>query len=154
MRIAVLLTLAALSGCGHVRLDEAVTAHNVYRLLLLEADGSFAPFYGSAHVDHAALPDAEYESAMEPYNVVGRALVVGKQAEQALHGALERCQAASDDECDLSRSAFACAADALASISHAYGQVQGGVALYAASAVAETQLRTLAAGAACEGVKQ
>lgn len=145
------IALVFLTGCGHVPLDNAITAHNVYRRMLIEASDAFTPIYaaaasGAMHNEE----DVDYEREMEPYNGVVRALRTGQEAEQVIHVALEHCIAMNDGSCDLASIGFACAATALDLLSDSFGQVKGGAPLFAAAAVLETQLRELAHGAACE----
>lgn len=151
MRPLQAIALVFLTSCGHVRLDSAITAHNVYRRMLVEASDAFTPIYASAASGamHNA-EDVDYEREMEPYNGVVRALRSGQEAEQVLHVALEHCIATNDGSCNLAAVGFACAASALDLLSDSFGQVKGGSALFAAAAVLETQLRELADGAACE----
>lgn len=144
--------LAFLTGCAHVRLDDAILAHNVYRRVLIEASDAFAPLYGAASSAAMSKPDAEYEAALKPYNGVARALDSGKHAEVAINFALKQCIADNDEQCDLARTGFACAATALEQLWHSYGQIPGGTSLYAVAAVAEQQLRALADGQPCQMV--
>lgn len=144
------IALVFLTGCGTVRLDDAISAHNVYRQLLVEADSNFTPIHRAAHsiaIRHEN--EADYAKEMEPYNGVVMALRTGKEAEQIIHDALSQCIASNEETCGAVRVGFACAASALSMLSESYGQVPGGTAMYAAAAVAEQQLRTLADNARC-----
>jgi hypothetical protein len=151
MRPLQAIAITFLMGCGHVQIDRAVSAHNIYRRMLVEASDAFTPIYaaaasGAMHNEE----EVDYEREMEPYNGVVRALRSGQEAEQVIHVALEHCIAMNDGTCDLAGIGFACAATALDLLSESFGQVQGGASLFAASAVLEMQLRELASGAACE----
>ena len=149
MRVVFLALL--LAGCGHLSLDNAVTAHNVFRQVLVDASDSYKTIYGAAAASFMnEKQDADYYAAMKPYDEVVVALRSCQQAEQVLHGILEQCVASGDGTCDLARTGFACAASALDSLSSSYGQVRGGAPLYAATAIAKAQLLELANGATCE----
>lgn len=144
------IALVFLTGCGTLRTDEAISAHNVYRRLLVEASSNYAPIHSAAHTlamrhEH----EVDYLREMEPYNGVAKALQSGKEAEQAIHDAISQCIEREDETCDAVRVGFACAASALDLLSESYGQVPGGSALYAAAAVAEQHLRVLADNANC-----
>jgi len=144
------LALVFLTSCGHVPLDRAITAHNIYKQMLVQASDAFTPIYAAAAataMHHEQ--EADYVREMEPYNGIVGALRDGKEAEQLLHDALNQCIARNDDKCDLARLGFACAATALDSLSVSYGQVKGGASLYAATAVAKATLQELAQDMEC-----
>lgn len=144
------IAVAFLTGCGTLSTNEAINAHNVYRQLLVEASANFTPVHSAAHtLAMRHENEADYVSEMEPYNGVVMALRTGKEAEQIIHDALAQCIARDEDTCSGVRIGFACAANALDMLSDSYGQVPGGTALYAAAAVAEQQLRTLADNVTC-----
>jgi hypothetical protein len=144
-----------LSGCAHVSLDQAVTAHNVFRQMLLDASDSYSTMYRAAA--EQALANAETAdkaaASMKPYDAIVAALRAAQAAEQTLHVELEQCVAWNDENCDSARLGFACAATALDLLSTSYGQVSGGAYLYAATAVAKAQLTELAHGATCEALQ-
>lgn len=144
-----LAALALVTACAHVPTSEAVTAHNVYRRVLVEASDAFAPLYGAAAATSMAKSDAGYEAALKPYNGVVRALDAGRHAEIAINVALTQCLAAGDDDCDIAKVGFACAVLALDELWRSYGQIPGGVTFYAAAAMSASQLRMLAGDAQC-----
>jgi len=144
-----LAALALLTACSHVPIDEAVTAHNVYRRVLVDASDAFAPLYGAVSAEHMGRADADYEAALKPYNGVARALDAGRHAELALNVALSQCLAAGSDSCDAAQAGFACAVKALEDLWRSYGQIPGGVPFYAAAAVTASQLRMLAGDKHC-----
>lgn len=144
------IALAFLTGCGTLSTNEAISAHNVYRQLLIEASSNFSPVHSAAHtLAMRHEKEADYVREMAPYNGVVQALRAGKEAEQAIHDALSQCIARDEESCGAVRVGFACAASALSTLSESYGQVPGGSAMFAAAAVAEQQLRTLADNASC-----
>lgn len=146
--LAMLLTAACATGA---ELQHAVSVHNVFRQVVLDADRAYAPVYAEAqHVADTEFPDDEaaYGKAMQPYDGVLNALVVAKQAEQAVHLGLEQWQAAADKRGVLDET-YACAADAVDRLTLALGQVPKGTLLYAATFAVSAQLRALADGAAC-----
>jgi ribosomal protein L18 len=144
------LAVLLLCGCSHVRLDTAITAHNVFRQVVSDASDGYVALYGAAANNAMSKGEADYDAAMKPYNAVVTALHVAKEAENVLHNVLDHCIAENDAKCDGSRIGFACAAAALDSLSNSYGQIRGGAPLYAATAVAKAQLLDLADGASCK----
>jgi hypothetical protein len=144
-----IVALALVTSCAHVPTSDAVTAHNVYRRVLVEASDAFAPLYGAASAKSMAKGDADYEVALKPYNGVVRALDAGRHAEIAINVALTQCIAAGDEDCDIAKVGFACAVLALDDLWRSYGQIPGGVTFYAATAVTASQLRLLAGDAQC-----
>jgi hypothetical protein len=143
------LWLAVASGCGHVAIDQAITAHNVFRQMLLDASDSYKTMYGAAANKAMSGSDTEYETQMKPYDEIVSALRDCQAAEQTLRAILATCVSSGDETCDGSKIGFACAATALDSLSTSYGQIRGGAALYAATAIAKAQLTELANGAPC-----
>jgi hypothetical protein len=144
------LALVFLTGCSHIPLDKAITTHNIFKQVLVQASDAYSPIYAAAA--NAALQhdeEADYLRDMAPYDRIVSALRDGKEAQQIIHGALSKCIANNDDRCDLARVGFACAANALDLLSESYGQVRGGATLYAATAIARTQLQELAQGMEC-----
>lgn len=141
--------LALVTACAHVPTADAVTAHNVYRRVLVESSDAFAPLYGAASAKSMAKSDIDYEKALQPYNGVVRALEAGRHAEIAINVAVTQCLAAGDDDCDIARVGFACAVMALEELWRSYGQIPGGIPFYAATAVTASQLRMLAGDAQC-----
>ena len=139
----------ALVGCGHLSLGQAITAHNVFSQMVADASDAYSPLYGAAAAAHMGQDDPEYYKAMLPYDDVVAALRACREAEITLNNVLAQCIAGGDGICDDSRVGFACAASALDLLSTSYGQIKGGAPLYAATAVAKTQLTELANGATC-----
>jgi hypothetical protein len=144
-----------LTGCAHVSIDSAVTAHNVFRQMLLDASDSYTTMYRAASAQEIATAETadKAEASLKPYDDIVSALRICQAAEQTLHAALEQCMASNDETCDGARLGFACAASALDLLSNSYGQVRGGATLYAATAVAKAQLLELANGATCEAAQ-
>lgn len=147
MRILALTLVAAISGCGHVSLNQAIVGHNVFRQMLLDASDAYSAVYIA--ISSQTAP-AEYDKKMKPYDDVGYALRAAQQAEVTLNVVLAQCVSANDETCDGARIGFACAASALDLLSTSYGQIRGGASLYAATAIAKAQLTELASGATCE----
>lgn len=148
MKLA-MFALGLLAGCGHVSLDRVVTAHNIFRQVLITASDSYAVLYGENAAARMGESESDYAAAMKPYDAVVSAMRGCQTAERLLHDALEQCVAANDERCDVAKTGLACAAAALDTLSDSYGQIRGGASLYAAAAIAKAELLTLADGASC-----
>jgi hypothetical protein len=152
----VMLSLVVLTGCVSApRYEAAVSAHNMFRQVILTADQVFAPIYKTAAETalEAAPSDEAYRKAMMPYEAFATALIAARDAEVIAQKALVQCSSNPDGECDLARTAFACGRDALGALSQAGGQVTNMAVVFAVTYVAEQQLDRLAEGATCGQVK-